>query len=71
MCITDKYPTEYNLRPIKLDEEENGSITEMEQRALRAVDLVEQVSEPVNKFTLARLAVRFVATCARLKRDRF
>jgi len=70
MCITDKYPTEYNLRPIKLDEE-NGSITQIEQQALRAVDLVEQVSEPINKFTLARAVVKLIATCARLKRDRF
>lgn len=68
MCQSDLYPTEYNLRPIVLDEPSSLSITDLEQRALNAVDLVEKISEPVNRFSLARGAVRAVAFVARARR---
>ena len=70
MCITDKYPTEYNLQPVRLDAPpaaapEAGRITQIEQAALKSVDLAEQINEPVNGFSLARAAVRLTARAAR------
>ena len=69
MCITDKYPTEYNLQPVRLDEPpEAGRITQVEQAALRSVDIAEKINEPVNGFSLARAAVRLTARAARTLR---
>jgi len=68
MCLSDKYPTQYDLKPIILDEPTSLSITDLEQRALNAVDLVEKISEPINHFSLARGAVRAVAFVARARR---
>jgi hypothetical protein len=69
MCITDKYPTEYNLQPVRLDAPpaapEAGRITQIEQAALKSVDIAEQINEPVNGFSLARAAVRLTARAAR------
>jgi len=71
MCVADKYPTEYNLAPVSLAPVSSSpSITELEQRALHAVDLAEKISEPVNRFSLARVFVRGVALIARARRDR-
>ena len=70
MCVSDKYPTQYNLKPIVLNESTSLSITELEQRALHAVNLAERISEPVNRFSLARSIVRGVALIARARRDR-
>ena len=68
MCQSDLYPTEYDLAPVKLDQ--SPSITELELRAVRLVDVAEKVSEPLNRFSLARGAVRVVASLARARRDR-
>ena len=70
MCVSDKYPTEYDLAPVSLAPVSSPSITELEQRALNAVDLAEKISEPVNRFSLARSIVRGVALIARARRDR-
>jgi len=68
MCQSDLYPTEYNLEPVKLDQ--SPSITELELRAVRLVDVAEKVSEPLNRFSVARGAVRVVASIARARRER-
>jgi len=68
MCQSDLYPTCYDLEPIRLDQ--SPSITELEQRALNMVDVVEKISEPLNRFSLARGAVRAFASLARSRRDR-
>lgn len=69
MCITDKYPTEYNLAPVDLRAPASPaspvSITDLELRALRAVDVAERVADPVNRFSIARGVVRGVAFIAR------
>lgn len=79
MAYSDKYPTCYDLRPIRPEEltqplsitdvEEDArqplSITEVEQRALQAVDLGEKISQGVNKFDLARAGIRLSARTAR------
>lgn len=72
MCLSDQYPTEYDLAPVSLApvSSPSPSITELEARALGAVDLAEKVSEPLNRFSLARGAVRLVALIARARRDR-
>lgn len=72
MCLSDKYPTEYDLAPVSLApvSSPSPSITELEQRALHAVNLAEKLSEPVNRFSLARSAVKVVALIARARRDR-
>ena len=68
MCQSDKYPTCYDLKPVVLDQ--GPSITDLELSALNAVDLAEKVSEPINRFSLARGAVRLIALIARARRDR-
>ena len=68
MCQSDLYPTCYNLKPVVLDQ--GPSITELELSALNAVDLAEKVSEPLNRFSLARGAVRLIALIARARRGR-
>jgi hypothetical protein len=68
MCQSDLYPTEYDLEPVRLDH--SPSITELELRAVRLVDVAEKVSEPLNRFSIARGAVRVVASLARARRDR-
>ena len=70
MCVADKYPTEYNLAPVSLAPVSSPSITELEARALRAVDLAERVAEPLNRFSIARAFVRGVGLIARARRDR-
>lgn len=65
MCVTDKYPTEYNLQPVRLDAPpEAGRITQVEQAALKSVD----IAEKINGFNLARAAVRLTARAARALR---
>lgn len=72
MCLSDPQPTCYDLAPVSLApvSSPSPSITELEARALGAVDLAERVSEPLNRFSLARGAVRLVALIARARRDR-
>lgn len=71
MCLSDPQPTCYDLAPVSLAPVSSSpSITELEARALGAVDLVEKISEPLNRFSLARCLVRGVALIARARRDR-
>ena len=71
MCLSDPQPSYVDLAPVSLAPVSSSpSITELEHRALNAVDLAERVSEPLNRFSLARGAVRVVALIARARRDR-
>lgn len=71
MCLSDPQPSYVDLAPVSLAPVSSSpSITELEARALGAVDLAERVSEPLNRFSLARGAVRVVALIARARRDR-
>jgi len=64
MSYQDEYPTCYNLRPVTL-EKPSPSITDVELAALRGVDLAERVAEPVNRFSVARAAIKLSAHTAR------
>ena len=66
MCITDPQPTCYDLEPVNL----TGAVTELEQAALKSVDIAEAVSEPINRFNLARAGVRLAAAVARKLRKK-
>jgi hypothetical protein len=72
MCLSDPQPSYVDLAPVSLApvSSPSPSITELEARALGAVDLAEKISEPLNRFSLARGAVRVVALIARARRDR-
>jgi hypothetical protein len=63
MCQSDLYPTEYNLKPVTL--ENKPSITDVELAALKGVDLAERAAEPVNRFSIARGVIRLSAHIAR------
>jgi hypothetical protein len=75
MCITDRHPTCYNLKPItdadkpQINSQERGMITQVEQVALGAVDVAKLISEPLDKFDLAKIAIKFSADLARSKRS--
>jgi len=64
MSYQDEYPTCYNLKPVTL-EKPSPSITDVELAALRGVDLAERVAEPVNRFSVARAAIKLSAHTAR------
>ena len=64
MCVTDQYPTCYDLKPVTLDPP-RPSITDVELAALRGVDLAERINEPFNPFDITRAAVRLTAHIAR------
>lgn len=70
MCLSDPQPSYVDLAPVSLAPVSSPSITELEHRALNAVDLAEKISEPLNRFSLARVFVRGVALIARARRDR-
>ena len=71
MCLSDPQPSYVDLAPVSLAPVSSSpSITELEARALGAVDLAEKISEPLNRFSLARGLVRGVALIARARRDR-
>lgn len=46
----------------------NGAITELEQRAIKSVDLAELISEPINRYSIARAIIRITAKLARTTR---
>ena len=67
MCVTDgKNQTCYDLKPIVI---RRLSITDIEQEALRVIDLAERINEPLNRFDLARAGVRSTAFIARRLRQ--
>ncbi len=66
MCITDPQPTCYDLKPFVLTVEPQApSITDVELAALRGVDIAENLAEPINRFSVARGAIRLSAYVAR------
>ena len=66
MCVTDQDPTCYNLKPVVLTVEPQApSITDVELAALRGVDIAENLAEPINRFSVARGAIRLSAYVAR------
>ena len=67
MAYSDEYPTCYDLRPIRPEELHRPqlSITDVELKAIQAVDLSEKLSEGINKFDLARGAIKLSARIAR------
>jgi hypothetical protein len=66
MCVTDKDPTCYGLKPVKLTVEPQApSITDVELAALRGVDIAERVAEPINRFSVARSVIKLSAYVAR------
>lgn len=74
MCCSDKYPTLYDLEPITDDElktplSPSPSITDHEVAALKAVDLLSEIIEPVSVFSAARLVIRGCALIARWRRS--
>lgn len=71
MSADDKYPTECG-EPVRIDEPApaRGAVTLLEQAALKGVDVAEIATDPVNRFTLARAAVRTAAQVARWARRR-
>lgn len=76
MSLSDEYPTHYDLEPITDDELKGGplpsrapSITDHEVKALKAVNLAQEIIEPVSVFSVARLVIRGAALLARRRRE--
>lgn len=66
MAFSDKYPTCYDLQPIRPEElTQPLSITDVELKAIQAVDLSEKLSQGVNKFDLLRAGIKLSARIAR------
>lgn len=62
-----RYYTCYNMAPAipPVEEREQGEITRFELEALKVVDAVEMVSDPLSKSNVARMALRLGCTIAR------
>ncbi len=69
MCVSDETPTCYDLTPVQ-DAPRAASITECEQAALGGIDVAERLTDPLNRFSLARCGVRIVAHVARVMRGK-
>jgi|DEB0MinimDraft_6_1074348.scaffolds.fasta_scaffold03729_9 hypothetical protein len=76
MSLSDEYPTCYDLEPITDDELKTPpspshapSITDHEVKALKAVDLAQEIIEPMSVFSAARLVIRGTALLARRRRS--
>jgi len=69
MCQSDLYPTEYDLKPIVLNQSTSLSITEMEIQALKGIDLAERITDPINRFSVARGVIKLSAHVARKFRN--
>lgn len=69
MCQSDLYPTEYDLKPIVLNQPTSLSITEMEIQALKGIDLAERITDPINRFSVARGVIKLSAHVARKFRN--
>ena len=66
MAYSDEYPTCYDLQPIRPEDlNQPLSITDIELKAIQAVDLGEKLSQGVNKFDLARAGIKLSARIAR------
>ena len=75
MCVTDRSPTCYGLKPVTANEiaqnapQARGMITQVEELALGAVSVAKVISEPIDKFEIAREAISFIARTARKRRN--
>jgi len=70
--FVDPDPTLYDIPALTEEdllepapEAHTPSITDYEVRALQAVDVAESLSDPINRFSIARLIVRSTARIAR------
>jgi hypothetical protein len=75
MCYSDGYPSYYNLEPLTDDDlkappspSRAPSITDHEVKALKAIDLAQEIIEPWSVFSAARLVIRGAALLARRRR---
>jgi len=76
MSYSDEYPTHYDLEPITDDELKTPlspsrapSITDHEVKALKAVEIAQEIIEPMSVFSAARLVIRGTALLARRRRS--
>lgn len=76
MSLSDEYPTCYNMEPISDDElkaplspSRAPSITDHEVKALKAVEIAQEIIEPVSVFSVARWLIRGAALIARWRRS--
>ena len=60
MCRSDLYPTEYNLKPVKL-----VSITDVEIQAVNLVNTVERAAEPITIYDVIRVLIKITAQLTR------
>ena len=60
MCETDLYPTEYNLKPVKI-----VSITDVELQAVNLVNTVERAAEPITIYDVIRVVIKITAELIR------
>ena len=63
MSQSDRYQTEYKLKPVTL--EKKPARTDVEVAARKGVDLAERAAEPVNRYSIARGVIRLSAHIAR------
>tara|TARA_S200002703_G_scaffold31266_1_gene27272 strand:+ start:2532 stop:2918 length:387 start_codon:yes stop_codon:yes gene_type:complete len=61
---TDSQNETTTLAPVTLDTP-RGAVTELEISALKAVDTAELITDPVNRYNVARVAVKLSAHIAR------
>lgn len=61
---TDAQNETLTLAPVKIDTP-RGAVTELEISALRGIDTAETLADPINRYTLARVAVKLSAHIAR------
>ena len=60
MCKSDLYPTEYNLKPVRL-----VSITDVEIQAVNLVNTVERAAEPITIYDVIRVLIKITAQLTR------
>ena len=71
MCVTDEYPTEYDIDCItEADNPNNFSITDTEQKALECIDIAEAILKPVDIFCFTKLLIKTSAYLARIHRNK-
>ena len=63
----DDQETEWYMDPIDCTETK-GTITELELRAVALVNVAERIADPVNKYDIARGAVKLAGKVARIVR---
>lgn len=61
---TDAQNETLTLAPVKIDTP-RGAVTELEISALRGINTAETLADPINRYTIARVAVKLSAHIAR------